>query len=381
MNKLFCPVAARCGGCQYTQIPYREQLAQKQAKIESLFPGVKEISPIEGMANPYYYRCKVQAVFGIQKGEIVSGTYEAGTHRLVPVKTCLLEQPAADAILHTIRRLMKEFKLRPYHEDSGRGLLRHVLIRCGYATGQILVVLVTGREPFRGKQHFIRALRLAHPEITTVIHSINDKKTSMVLGMQNKVIYGPGFIYDTLLGLSFRISAQSFYQVNPPQAEKLYTFALEMANLSGQESLLDAYCGTGTIGLIAADRVKQVTGVEINREAVKDAVLNAKMNHIQNARFVCQDAGQYLQKEAARGRVPQVVIMDPPRSGSDKAFLQALAATGPRSIVYISCNPVTQARDAAYLTAHGYCIKKAQPVDLFPMTDHIENIIVMKKKV
>ena len=239
MNKLFCPVAARCGGCQYTQIPYQEQLAQKQAKIESLFPGVKEISLIEGMANPYYYRCKVQAAFGIQKGEIVSGTYEAGTHRLVPVKTCLLEQPAADAILHTIRRLMKEFKLRPYHEDSGRGLLRHVLIRCGYATGQILVVLVTGREPFRGKQHFIRALRLAHPEITTVIHSINDKKTSMVLGMQNKVIYGPGFIYDTLLGLSFRISAQSFYQVNPPQAEKLYTFALEMANLSGQESLLD----------------------------------------------------------------------------------------------------------------------------------------------
>ena len=374
-----CPLSKRCGSCQYMGLPYDKQIALKQEKVQKLFPNYKEIRPVIGMEDPVHYRCKVQAAFGWQKGKVVSGTYEAASHRLVPVEDCLLEDQQADAILETIRKLMTSFKLQPYNEDRRSGVLRHVLIRKGYFTGQILVVLVTGSYQFPGKNNFVAALCKAHPEITTVIHSINGAKTSMVLGEQQKTVKGPGFISDRLLGCTFRISAGSFYQVNPIQTEKLYSQALQMADLTGTESVLDAYCGTGTIGILAAQAAKNVIGVELNRQAVQDAIINAKINQVQNIRFVCDDAGKFLQKAAAKNEVPEVVIMDPPRAGSDEAFLSALVYASPKKVVYISCNPETQARDVQYLTKHGYKIMNMQPVDLFPHTDNVENIALIQK--
>jgi len=374
-----CPLSKRCGSCQYMGLPYDKQIALKQEKVQKLFPNYKEIRPVIGMEDPVHYRCKVQAAFGWQKGKVVSGTYEAASHRLVPVEDCLLEDQQADAILATIRKLMTSFKLQPYNEDRRSGVLRHVLIRKGYFTGQILVVLVTGAYQFPGKNNFVAALCKAHPETTTVIHSINGAKTSMVLGEQQKTVKGPGFISDRLLGCTFRISAGSFYQVNPIQTEKLYSQALQMADLTGTESVLDAYCGTGTIGILAAKAAKNVIGVELNRQAVQDAIINAKINQVQNIRFVCDDAGKFLQKAAAKNEVPEVVIMDPPRAGSDEAFLSALVYASPKKVVYISCNPETQARDVQYLTKHGYKIMNMQPVDLFPHTDHVENIALIQK--
>lgn len=374
-----CPLSKRCGSCQYMGLTYDKQIALKQEKVQKLFPNYKEIRPVIGMEDPVHYRCKVQAAFGWQKGKVVSGTYEAASHRLVPVEDCLLEDQQADAILATIRKLMTSFKLQPYNEDRRSGVLRHVLIRKGYFTGQILVVLVTGSYQFPGKNNFVAALCKAHPEITTVIHSINGAKTSMVLGEQQKTVKGPGFISDRLLGCTFRISAGSFYQVNPIQTEKLYSQALQMADLTGTESVLDAYCGTGTIGILAAKAAKNVIGVELNRQAVQDAIINAKINQVQNIRFVCDDAGRFLQKAAAKNEVPEVVIMDPPRAGSDEAFLSALVYASPKKVVYISCNPETQARDVQYLTKHGYKIMGIQPMDLFPHTDHVENICCLYK--
>ena len=375
-----CPVANRCGGCQYMGMPYEKQLVLKQEKVQNLFPTYKEIQPVIGMENPVYYRCKVQAAFGWQKGKVISGTYEAASHRIVPVDECLLEDQQADAILATVRKLMTSFKIMPYNEDRRTGVMRHVLIRKGYFSGQILVVLVTGSYQFPGKNNFVAALCKAHPEITTVIHNINGAKTSMVLGEQSKTIKGPGFITDQLLDRTFRISAGSFYQVNPIQTEKLYSQALQMAELSGTDSVLDAYCGTGTIGILAAKAAKNVIGVELNRQAVQDAIINAKINQVQNIRFVCDDAGKFLQKAAAKNEVPEVVIMDPPRAGSDEAFLSALVYASPKKVVYISCNPETQARDVRYLTKHGYKITNMQPVDLFPNTDHVENICCLERK-
>ena len=375
-----CPVANRCGGCQYMGMPYEKQLVLKQEKVQNLFPTYKEIQPVIGMENPVYYRCKVQAAFGWQKGKVISGTYEAASHRIVPVDECLLEDQQADAILATVRKLMTSFKIMPYNEDRRTGVMRHVLIRKGYFSGQILVVLVTGSYQFPGKNNFVAALCKAHPEITTVIHNINGAKTSMVLGEQSKTIKGPGFITDQLLDCTFRISAGSFYQVNPIQTEKLYSQALQMAELSGTDSVLDAYCGTGTIGILAAKAAKNVIGVELNRQAVQDAIINAKINQVQNIRFVCDDAGKFLQKAAAKNEVPEVVIMDPPRAGSDEAFLSALVYASPKKVVYISCNPETQARDVRYLTKHGYKITNMQPVDLFPNTDHVENICCLERK-
>ena len=374
-----CPVANRCGGCQYMGMPYEKQLVLKQEKVQNLFPTYKEIRSVIGMEKPVYYRCKVQAAFGWQKGKVISGTYEAASHRIVPVEECMLEDQQADAILATIRKLMTSFKIMPYNEDRRTGVMRHVLIRKGYFTGQILVVLVTGSYQFPGKNNFVSALCKAHPEITTVIHNINGAKTSMVLGDQQKTVKGPGFINDQLLGCTFRISAGSFYQVNPIQTEKLYSQALQMAELTGTESVLDAYCGTGTIGILAAKAAKNVIGVELNRQAVQDAIINAKINEVQNIRFVCEDAGKFLQKAAAKNEVPEVVIMDPPRAGSDEAFLSALVYAGPKKVVYISCNPETQARDIRYLANHGYKITAMQPVDLFPFTDHVENIALIQK--
>lgn len=332
------------------------------------------------MSNPYHYRHKVHAVFGEdRRHNIISGTYEEKTHKIVQVDNCLLENPDADRIILTIRKLLKSFKIKPYNEDTGFGLFRHVLIRCGRNTGEILVILVLASPILPSKNNFVKALLKEHPEITTVVLNVNNRGTSMVLGEKDYVLYGKGYIEDTLCGKTFRISPQSFYQVNPEQTEVLYNKAMEYAGLTGKEVVFDAYCGTGTIGLIASEHAKQVIGVELNKAAVADARLNAKRNAVKNITFYEKDAGQFMVQMAEERTTVDVVFMDPPRSGSDEAFLSSLVRLAPKRVVYVSCNPETLARDLEYLKKHGYSMKKGVAVDMFPWTGHVETVCLLSK--
>lgn len=376
-----CPAAKKCGGCQFVDMPYKEQLKRKQRQAEQLLKAFGKVMPIIGMEEPAHYRNKVHAVFDFQKGRgIVSGIYQEKSHRVVPVEGCLLENEKADAIIRSVRELAKSFKYKAYDEDSGYGLLRHVLIRVGHVTGEIMVVLVLGSPILPSKNHFIKELCKLHPEITTILINVNSKRTSMVLGEKEQVIYGKGYIEDELCGRRFRISAKSFYQVNSIQTETLYQKALSYAALTGRETVVDAYCGIGTIALAAAGQAKKVIGVELNQDAVRDAVTNAKINQIKNADFYLNDAGRFLTQMAEAGEQVDVVFLDPPRSGSTEEFLDALLRINPKRVVYISCEPETLARDLKYLTGKSdYRVQEITPVDMFPFTENIEAVCLLRK--
>lgn len=379
--RLACPVASRCGGCQLTRMTYDQQLARKQAVVEKLLRPFCDVADILGMENPYHYRNKVHAALGVDKrGLPISGVYAAGTHRIVPVKSCLIEDQRAARITQTILALLPAFKLRVYNEYTGRGFLRHILIRTGQHTGEILVVLVAASLEFPGKRAFVAELRRLHPEITSLVLNQNDRHTSMVLGSRETVLFGPGYLEDVLCGKRFRISPQSFYQVNAQQAEVLYQTAIELAGFTGRETVLDAYCGTGTIGLCASDHIRRLIGVELNPDAVRDARENAKRNGVDNAEFICEDAGRFMTRLAKQKEAPDVVIMDPPRAGSDMPFLRSLLSLSPKRVVYVSCNPETLARDVAVLCAGGYRAEKAVPVDMFPWTEHVETIVLLQRE-
>ena len=376
-----CSVSKKCGSCQYQGVPYKEQLAAKQKRMKKLLGKFANVKPIIGMDDPFYYRNKVHAVFDRdKKGNIICGTYEAKTHKVVPIEECMIEDKISQEIIRTIRDMLKSFRIKTYDEDTGYGLLRHVLVKRGFSTDEIMVVLVIGSPIFPSKNNFVKALRKKYPQITTVVLNVNDKKTSMVLGERDIVIYGKGYIRDTLCGCTFRISPQSFYQVNPVQTEILYKTAIEYAGLGRKETVIDAYCGIGTIGLVAAKRAKNVIGVELNPDAVRDARINAKENKITNARFYQGDVGEFMDNMAENGEHADVVFMDPPRTGSDKKFMSSVIKLNPSRIVYISCGPETLARDLEYLTKHGYDVRKIQPVDMFSFTDHCENICLLTKK-
>ncbi len=376
-----CAVYGKCGGCQLLHMSYDKELAWKKERVSKLLKPYGSLEQIIGMEKPEHYRCKVHAAFGRdRKGNIVSGVYQSGTHRIVPVEDCLLENEKADAIIGTIRGMLKSFKIRTYDEDTGYGLLRHVMVRIGYKTGQIMVVLVLSSPILPSKNNFVKALRKEHPEITTVVVNVNDKKTSMVLGERQQVIYGPGYIEDELCGLKFKISPKSFYQVNPPQAEILYHKVLAYAGLSGKERVLDAYCGTGTIGMAAAAKAGSVLGVELNKDAVRDAIAGAKKNEISNIRFWKADAGEFMEDMVQAGEKADVVLMDPPRSGSSEKFLSSLVKLSPQKVVYVSCNPETLARDLKYLCAKGYTMERAAAVDMFPFTDDVETVCLLSNR-
>ena len=375
-----CPVAKKCGSCRFAGKTYAESLSEKQKRMEELLGGFAPVRPILGMENPCHYRNKVHHVFGMnRKGDILAGFYQADSHFVVDVAHCSLEDRESQEIIGTVKKLAKSFKLRIYDEDRGTGLLRHVLVRRGFSTGEIMVVLVLANPILPGKNNFVKALRASHPKITTIVLNVNDRDTSMVLGERNIVLYGPGFIKDRLSGCTFRISPNSFYQINPIETEVLYRTAIEFAGLTGKERVVDAYCGIGTIGLSAAKHAKEVIGIELNRDAVKDALLNARENGIENARFYQGDAGEFLQRAAAEGQKADVIFMDPPRSGSTKAFMSAVVKMAPAKVVYVSCGPDTLARDLVFFEAHGYEIKKIQPVDMFPWTEATEVAVQLSK--
>ena len=376
------------------------------------------IRPILGMDDPRQYRTKIVSPFApapanrkrslrslartgragkvaLRREDILCGMYTAGTHQIVECENCPIEHPVGRRVVAAVRQIMARYGMAPYDEDAGTGFVRHVVVRVGAQSGEVLVTVVTNGREFTGAKNFCRELVRAVPEVTTIVQNVNTRQTNAIFGDEEQVLYGPGFILDTLCGLSFRISSHSFYQVNARQTEVLYTAALVQSGIvdaddpdspSGTDVLrtpviLDAYCGTGTIGLVAAAVAQnaQVIGVDSVEAAIADARQNAAHNGIENARFVCQDAGEFMRGYAQLGEAADVLLMDPPRAGASTEFLEAALALGPNRIVYISCNPETQARDVRVLVEGGYRIGGIQPVDMFPHTAHIENIVMLHK--
>ena len=374
-----CRLFKRCGGCQLRE-SYGEQLAWKQAKVKRMLSKFAFCQNIIGMKNHYNYRNKVQHGFYTNTSrQIISGIFQSGSGRIVPCDSCILEDKDADKIICTIKKLMQSFKLFPYNPNTGKGIIRHVMIRKGFSTGEILVCIVTSMGSIPSKKNFVQALVKAHPEITTIIHNVCKNPMPLTMGEQETVLYGKGYIEDILCGKRFKISARSFYQVNPVQTEVLYKTAMELAGLKKTDRVLDCYCGTGTIGIIASDYCKEVTGVELNPSAVKDAEKNAADNCCTNISFICGDSGRFMERLAARGEKCDVVFTDPPRAGSDEKFLRSLAKMAPPRVVYISCGIESLERDLKLLEKLGYKVKKIQPVDMFPHTKHVECVVLMSR--
>ena len=383
-----CDVAHRCGGCAHIGEPYQAQLAAKDARVGEWFAPFEgaEVRSIVGMRDPFHYRNKVTSPFAPGKRgpnggrDILTGMYAAGTHRIVPTDSCLVENEQAQHVIRAIRSIMKKHGIAPYDEDRGTGFMRHAIVRVGHESGEVLVTLVTNDEAFPNSKSFCRELVKRCPFITTIVQNVNTRQTNVILGQREKRLHGPGFILDTLCGLSFRISSQSFYQVNAVQTTTLYDTAVELAALDGSQTVVDAYCGTGTIGLVAAKRgAAQVIGVDSVESAIRDARENARHNGLANARFVAGDASAFMHELADAGESVDVVLMDPPRSGSTPEFLDAVVALAPQRIVYVSCNPETQVRDVRHLVAHGYRLRVVAPVDMFPHTDHVETVALITK--
>ena len=371
-----CKICTSCGGCQYQQLDYKAQLKYKTKRVKEALTRIahvkQEVLPCLGMDEPYNYRNKIQVPFNKDRnGKVKFGFYKENTHIIMPIKECAIEDKRAAPILWDIKLLLEEMNIPCYNEDSGKGILRYALIRTSYHYDELMVVLVTTQMNFPGQRNFINELVNRHSEITTIVENVNSRHTNVILGNQEKVLYGPGHIKDDILDLSFEISAASFFQVNPIQVEKLYASALNLIDFNKKEVVLDAYSGVGTIGLIAARNAKKVISVEINKSAHKNAIENAKRNNIDNIEFHCADAGEFITKYD--GDI-DVLIMDPPRSGSDETFLSVVKNKKIKKIIYVSCNPETLARDIAYLSDL-YEAKYVQPVDMFPMTAHVETVV------
>lgn len=375
-----CRIFKQCGSCDYLHLAYEEQLKKKREYCVQLVKKAKlsqvKVADTIGAKDPYHYRNKVIVGFN-QRNE--AGFYEENSHKIIPYTTCLLHDEESDAIIQKIASLLRKYKIQIYNEDRRKGFLRHVLIRRGIQTNQTMVVLVTASSVFPGSKNFVKELTSQFKSIKTIVMNVNTRKTSIVLGNDEKVLFGKGYIEDELCGLKFKISPKSFYQINRNQCEVLYNKALSLLDLKGSETVIDTYCGIGTIGMVASKKAKQVIGVELNKDAVKDAIYNAKMNNIKNIRFINEDATAFMVELAKEKVEIDAVIMDPPRSGTTPAFINAVKALKPKHVVYISCDPSTQVRDLALFKEAGYAFDTMIPVDMFPMTEHVETVCLLSK--
>jgi len=379
-----CPVCTSCGGCQFQQLNYQAQLSFKKNKVKNAFLRTAKMDVIVNdvikMEDPYFYRNKIQMPVGKDRfGKIITGFYKANSHDIVPIEKCYIEDERSAPILKTIRELMKEIRIEPYDEDKRTGVIRHILIRTSFYKKQIMVVIVTNVNSFPGQRNFVIALTSKHPEITTIVQNINKRDTNVILGNYENILYGKGFIEDSLLGINYQISSKSFYQINPRQTEKLYTTAIKAANLSKEDVVFDAYTGIGTIAILAAKHAKHVIGVEIVNQATRDAIRNAKHNGINNVEFHANDVADYMDLIAHNKQSIDVLFMDPPRKGADERFLKSVLSLKPKKIVYISCEPETLARDVKILSST-YKIETIQPVDMFPQTHHVETLVSLVLK-
>jgi 23S rRNA (uracil1939-C5)-methyltransferase len=374
-----CPCSTACGGCCFQALNYEEQLKLKFDHASETLKKIggisKGISEIYGMKRPYEYRNKIQIPFGYDRqGRLVYGFYKYKSHEIVPITNCVIEDPVHINILKTIKDLMQSMHIDAYDEDSRRGIIRHVLIRHGKNSGETMVVIVVNQLMFPSRKNFVKELVNQNKDVSTVVFNLNNRDTNVILGNKEDVVYGKGFIYDTLCGIRFKISSKSFYQVNHDQCEVLYDLAIKEADLKDTDIVLDAYCGIGTIGLLASKSCKAVDGVEIVKEAIIDASNNAKYNGITNAKFVCDDASNYMMNKKY-----DVVFVDPPRKGLDEPFLKSLLKNEPNKIVYVSCDVGTLARDLKELKVK-YDVQSINLVDMFPHTFHVETVVALVLK-
>lgn len=367
----------KCGGCPLLTLPYPEQVAKKQARVSTLLGHYAPVEPLRAMQEPWHYRNKAIATFAMQRGKLVLGLYAEGSHRVLPGCQCLLQSEVLNRTLSAVLDAARACRWVAYDEDRGTGLVRHAVLRTS-REGKVLVTLVTARPELPGSRNFCTALRKAAPWVVGIVQNINPTQTSAVLGNREKTLFGRDFVTDTLCGLQFAISSRSFYQVNPVQTEVLYRTALELAALTGKETVIDAYCGIGTIGLCAAARAGRVIGVERNPAAARDAAANAHRNRIANAEFVCADATEWMMQQADKLR-PDVIFLDPPRAGSTPECIAAVAKMNPRRVIYVSCDPETLARDIVLFGRSGYRARRCLPVDLFPHTKHVETVVLLTK--
>lgn len=379
-----CKICHSCGGCCFQQLSYEAQLSFKARKVKEQFRKIAkldvEVDECVGMDEPYWYRNKIQMPFAKDsRGRVYCGFYKPQTHVIVPVDECFIEDKRAKPIIDECKSLFTSMRIEPYREDERRGVVRHVLIKTSYYREQIMVVLVTACDSFPKRGELVKELTKRHPEITTVIQNVNTRDTSVILGEKERVLFGKGYIEDCLCGVGFQISSKSFYQTNPIMTEKLYSYAMEAAGLTGNEIVFDAYSGIGTIGLIASRKAKEVISVEIVPSAVKDGIKNSKRNGITNFRMYCDDATSFINKMAKANEKIDVLFMDPPRKGSDERFLKAVRKLKPTKVVYVSCDPSTLARDIAYLTSD-YQVDSVRPFDMFPQTFHVETVATLTLK-
>ena len=382
-----CPVAGPCGGCSLRHLDYDAELRAKQESVLDAFRriGGLEVPVLDILPSPEVdrYRNKVQFPVGVDKnGAPCIGFYAGRTHRIVPCPDCKLQPSVLNEIGNALCAFFAQQGIRPYDEQSGKGLVRHIFLRRGAHSGQIMVCLVCTRAKLPHAEQLCTALRGQFPAISTILLNVNAKNTNVILGSENHILYGPGYIEDTLCGVPVRLGPLSFYQVNTLAAERLYGVAAQYAQLTPDDALLDLYCGMGTIGLSMAEQCRELIGVEIVPEAIESAKANAaRMGEtvVAKSRFFCADAGQAATQLAAEGLHPDIVMLDPPRKGCDEATLSAVVRMAPRRVVYVSCNPATAARDAAWLEQNGYHAEKVQPVDLFPRTKHVETVCALSK--
>ena len=382
-----CPVAGPCGGCSLRHLDYAAELRAKQESVLDAFRriGGLEVPVLDILPSPEVdrYRNKVQFPVGVDKNCVPCiGFYAGRTHRIVPCPDCKLQPGVLNEIGNALCAFFAQQGIRPYDEQSGKGLVRHIFLRRGAHSGQIMVCLVCTRTKLPHAEQLCTALRGQFPAISTILLNVNAKNTNVILGSENHILYGPGYIEDTLCGVPVRLGPLSFYQVNTLAAERLYGVAAQYAQLTPDDTLLDLYCGMGTIGLSMAEQCRELIGVEIVPEAIESAKANAaRMGEAVAAksRFFCADAGQAATQLAAEGLHPDIVMLDPPRKGCDEATLSAVVRMAPRRVVYVSCNPATAARDAAWLEKNGYHTEKVQPVDLFPRTKHVEAIVSLQR--
>ena len=380
-----CDIFFQCGGCQLQHMTYERQLEMKQKQVKDVMRKIAHlpdvpVHPTIGMENPWDYRNKVSIPVGKRDGKVITGFYQKRSHNIIDMDSCPVQHPQNDKLIQEMANLFEELHIEPYDENTHRGVIRHVIVRTGQHTNEMMVILVTNTKELPKKKELSEKIQEIDPDVKSIIHNVNTKKTNVIMGPESKTIWGSDTITDRIDDLEFQIGAPSFYQINPLQTEKLYAKTLEYAQLSGNETVIDAYCGIGTISLFLAQHAKKVYGVEVVRQAIDNAKDNAKHNRLTNTEFYVGQAEKVMPWWHAQGLRPDVIVVDPPRKGCDEELLDAMVGMNPDRIVYVSCNPSTLARDLKILDEAGYETKQIQPVDMFPQSSHVECVALIELK-
>jgi 23S rRNA (uracil1939-C5)-methyltransferase len=381
-----CPIYKQCGGCQLQHLSYEGQLRAKQKHVKEVMARIGKLEnvivhPVIGMKDPWRYRNKAQVPVGEREGGLVAGFYQERSHEIINMDACLIQQEMNDVVVQTVKKICEKYKVPAYNEVTHKGVLRHIMARYGAVTKEVMVVLITRTEELPHKKKIVQEIIDSVPNVKSIIQNINPKKTNVIMGDETKVLWGAEYIYDYIGDIKFAISARSFYQVNPEQTKVLYEKALEYAQLTGEETVIDAYCGIGTISLFLAKKAKKVYGVEVVPEAIEDAKRNAELNGITNVEFAVGEAEAVIPKWYEQGIRADCIVVDPPRKGCDETLLQTIIAMKPKRVVYVSCNPATLARDLRILEDGGYQTIEVQPVDMFPHTAHVESVARLVLKI